>query len=101
MSQINLGRFLEQLLIGIRFAVWRSFFNDCIISIGGLIMNKSTLYIIITIILFLVINNPLLQLFSAAFHANFWFSEIVIIIIVILLMILINWILNKLSLKNI
>ncbi len=63
-------------------------------------MNKSTIYIIITIILFLAINDPLLKIFVNSFNANFWFSEIIIAIIVVLIVFLISRILNKTLFKN-
>ena len=63
-------------------------------------MNKSTIYIIITILLFLVINDPLLKLFSNSFNSNFWFSEVIIAIIVVLLVLAIRWILNKTIFRN-
>lgn len=58
-------------------------------------MNKSTIYIIITIILFLAINDPVLKFFVNTLNINFWFSEIIMAIAVIVVVFLFSRILNK------
>jgi membrane protein YdbS with pleckstrin-like domain len=63
-------------------------------------MNKSTIYIIITIILFLAINDPILKFFSNTFNLNFWVSEIVIAVVVIALVYLISRIIKKTIFKK-
>lgn len=63
-------------------------------------MNRTTLYIIITIILFLILNDPILKVFANAFNLNFWVSEIIIAVIVVIIMIIIVKILNRTIFKN-
>ncbi|AKP66162.1 hypothetical protein [Companilactobacillus ginsenosidimutans] len=63
-------------------------------------MNKSTIYIIITIILFLAINDPVLKFFAHSLNLNFWVSEIIIAIIVIALVFIISRVLNKTIFKK-
>lgn len=63
-------------------------------------MNKSTIYISITVILFIVINDPVLKFLVHTFNFNFWVNEIIIVILVVLLMFLISKILNKTVFKN-
>ncbi|WP_010624125.1 hypothetical protein [Companilactobacillus versmoldensis] len=63
-------------------------------------MNKSTMYIIITIILFLALNDPILKFLAHGFNLSFWINEIIIAIIVIALVLLISWLVNKFILKK-
>lgn len=63
-------------------------------------MNKSTVYISITVILFLVINDPVLKLLVHTFNLNFWINEAIIVILVVILMYLISKILNKTVFKK-
>lgn len=63
-------------------------------------MNKSTIYIIITILLFLVINNPVLKFLVNTFNLNFWINELIIAVVVILVVFLISKLLNKTLFKK-
>lgn len=63
-------------------------------------MNKSTIYIIITILLFLVINNPVLKFLVNTFNLNFWINELIIAVVVILVVFLISRLLNKTIFKK-
>lgn len=63
-------------------------------------MNKSTVYISITVILFLVINDPILKLLVNIFDFNFWINELIIAVLVVILMFLISKLLNKTLFRN-
>ncbi len=63
-------------------------------------MNTSTIEIIITILLFIILNDPLLKFLEHNFGVGFWMSEIVIALFLILIIVLLNLLVFKVILKN-